>query len=342
MTDDLVIYTGTQCNFNCGYCDRDYIKEAHGYQKLKLGDLPDIYKLLDTLTQDFKMLSFHGGEPFLFVKIMDKIMSYKKQYPLYYIQTNGSLILKNKEFLTKWADRLLISISYDFNYQETNRTLFDVDETLEFLKSKNIPVKLQSVVPMSGDFFKARTMTQIMTWYEKGWVQKFGFVALKYTRSPKAYTIHLDDMSKEYIASFFQKYLVFLQTLVINNIPFHLDGVDDFKVHDYNEYDNPSELIVSPDGYLYSEFDFLDYRQTEVRSGKWRNGLELYNDVQYKLLDYCKTCSTRDMCGLKYARSAFDLPITLKHCEYFLTLQRMTFMHLNKLKNKSLLELVII
>lgn len=342
MIDDLVIYTGTQCNFNCNYCDRDYIKEAHGYQKLYSKDLPDIYKLLDSLSYNFKMLSFHGGEPFLFTKLMDKIIENGRDFPLYYIQTNGSLILKNKEFLEKWADKLLISISYDFIYQDINRTYFDMEETLKYLKSINIPVKLQSVVPMSGEFFKAETLYKILSWHEKDLVQKYGFVPLKYIRSIEAYNILLDNMTKNYISEFFSNYIRFLQTLVINNIPFHLDGVDDFYNTSYKEYEDPVELIVSPDGYLYSEFDFLDYRQTDVRYGKWRNELELYPEVKYKLLSYCETCQVKDMCGLKYARGAFNLPVDNDHCEFFLNLQKMTFMHIKKLQSAPLLEQISI
>ena len=341
MVSDLVIYPGTQCNFNCTYCDRDYIKEVHGYQKLTTEDLHDIFNLIESLDYDFKMLSFHGGEPFVFTKLIDKIITWteeNKPFKHYYFQTNGSLILNNKEFITKWKDKIIISISYDFNKQEDNRTGFDMEESLEFLKSIGVPAKLQSVVPMDGSFFDSDTIHKILRWKERNLVYRLGFVPLKYIRSVEEYKILLDDMSEEYITAFFFKFIRFLQTLVLYNIEFHLDGVDDFTEDSFKDYSDPVELIVSPDGYMYSEFDFLDYRQEHLRFGKWRDGVEIYKDVPFKMMDECKECTAKNICGLKYARQEFDLGFKTFNCRTFLTLQQMTFKHITKLRERSLLE----
>jgi len=287
------------------------------------------------------MLSFHGGEPFVFVKLIDKIISWaeeNKPFKHYYMQTNGSLILQNKEFITKWKDKLIISISYDFNKQEDNRTGFDIEEALEFLKSVGVPTKMQSVVPMDGSFFNSDTLYQILRWKERGLVYRLGFVPLKYIRSIKEYKILLDDMTEEYITDYFFRFIRFLQTLVLYNIEFHLDGVDDFTEDSFKDYSDPVELIVSPDGYLYSEFDFLDYRQEHLRFGKWRDGVEIYEDVPFKMMLECQACDAKNICGLKYARQEFDLGFKTMNCKTFLNLQQMTFKHITKLKSRSLLE----
>jgi radical SAM protein with 4Fe4S-binding SPASM domain len=117
-----------------------------------------------------------------------------------------------------------------------------------------------------------------------------------------------------------------------------LDGVDDFTEDSFKDYSDPVELIVSPDGYLYPEFDFLDYRQEHLRSGKWRDGVEIYEDVPFKMREECESCPTKNICGLKYARQEFDLDFKTFNCRKFLILQQMTFKHINKLKNKTLLE----
>src|ERR1700675_4424111 len=125
--EDISIYMGNACNFNCSYCDRDFIKNDIGSQQMEDEDIPQIIQFLKTMSTDGKfpvpMLSFHGGEPFVFIKHIDKILDAVEiefpgaDFPIF-IQTNGSRIVNNEWFLEKWNSRLHISISYDFIYQQ--------------------------------------------------------------------------------------------------------------------------------------------------------------------------------------------------------------------------------
>ena len=47
---DVSIYLGDVCNFNCTYCDRDYIKDTIGGQKMSADDVPAILEFFHALS----------------------------------------------------------------------------------------------------------------------------------------------------------------------------------------------------------------------------------------------------------------------------------------------------
>ena len=85
--------------------------------------------------KELTAISFHGGEPFLYIKRIDEYMERLK--PILgnievYITTNGSLIVDNEWFFQKW-NGIHITLSYDFNYQEVNRAPIDLKALSEVL-----------------------------------------------------------------------------------------------------------------------------------------------------------------------------------------------------------------
>ena len=144
---DVSFHLGTKCNFQCGYCDRKYITKL-GNQAFTLKDIPDLVSFLteaDLLYNPPEMFSFHGGEPLVFVNIMDQLISQiaigLKVPASFFIQTNGSLIERNADFFRKWGPLLRVSISYDFLYQPINRTEFDVHKALTILEEYSTSVR---------------------------------------------------------------------------------------------------------------------------------------------------------------------------------------------------------
>ena len=78
----LVIYLGNTCNFDCVYCDRGYI-ESVGGQNLTRSNSEGIQEFFEwAITQPnvIKQVSFHGGEPLLFIKRIYEIMEWL--YPM--------------------------------------------------------------------------------------------------------------------------------------------------------------------------------------------------------------------------------------------------------------------
>ena len=115
------IYLGDTCNFNCQYCDRDYIKSLGG-QNMSKHYLKLLKNFFDKAFQQenrIDRIALHGGEPFLYVKRMDEILELlKEEYldgkGLYVsITTNASLFEKEQWFLEKWRKYLRFTISYE-------------------------------------------------------------------------------------------------------------------------------------------------------------------------------------------------------------------------------------
>ena len=148
----ITIYMGDTCNFDCVYCDREYIKSVIGSQNLLRKDMDQVVNFMEVAfdqSPDLTAISFHGGEPFLYIKRIDEYM--EKLEPLLrergievYITTNGSMIAENEWFFEKWKGIIHITLSYDFNYQEINRERVDLKELSEVIYRNNCYLWLTS------------------------------------------------------------------------------------------------------------------------------------------------------------------------------------------------------
>ena len=120
---NIEINMTNNCNCNCQYCfenchtgfKRDIIEED---KQLKL--LIDFCENFDKDRYDTLTISFWGGEPFLNIDFMFKILKSTYEYPFvrYHIYSNGTLIDKYEQFISqqfveKSKDKIHIQLSYD-------------------------------------------------------------------------------------------------------------------------------------------------------------------------------------------------------------------------------------
>ena len=65
----ISIYLGDTCNFNCQYCDRDYIKSLGGQNMSKqyIQKLKTFFEWAFNQPNRVDRIALHGGEPFLCV-----------------------------------------------------------------------------------------------------------------------------------------------------------------------------------------------------------------------------------------------------------------------------------
>ena len=119
-------------------------------------------------------------------------------------------------------------------------------------------------------------------------------------------------------------------------IKLNIDG--NYGSIDKQYLNNHGKLIISPDGYLYPEFDYLEYKRKEFRVGKWRNGIVLdrVKSEDEFLLPKCVVCPLRDVCGLKYLYKMFDEEPKGGCVEFYKTISLMV-RHLHKLKQQPTL-----
>ena len=334
----ISIYLGDACNFDCTYCDRGYIKSLGG-QTLKHSDLPSVFKFFDWVwtqeTPDLKFVLLHGGEPFLFMSRMEEIMEYlgpklRERGLRLTITTNGSLILENKEFIKKWEDILSMNWSYDFNFQAVNRAPLEIEEIADFVRSTKAGLYFQFVCP--ADAFSVDTAAEVINTCRRAKVKQVNIIPLRHHRGAHKFKSFVEEMD---LRVFTANFLPFLHTLYAYGINVDIDGIYT-GVIDKHILDNHGKFILSPDGYIYPEYDFLEYKRDEYRIGKWDSDppvLTRTKEEDSLLLKACRTCESRPLCGLKYMYAMFSVVPGVK-CKEFYQIIDITARHLYNLKTK--------
>ena len=334
----ISVYLGDACNFDCTYCDRGYIKSLGG-QTMKHSDLPGVFKFFDWVWgQDHSDLDFillHGGEPFLFVSRMEQILEHlapqlRERGLKVTITTNGSMILDNKEFIIKWQDILNMNWSYDFNFQDLNRESLDVKEVADFVRTTKCGLYFQFVCPLNG--INIDTAAEIVNTCKLTKVGKVNIIPLRHHRGAHKFKSFLEETD---MSEFIRNFLPFIHTLYAHGLDISIDGIHE-GVIDKHILDNHGKFILSPDGYIYPEFDFLEYKRDEYKIGKWNELVPvLYrsrpeDDI---LLKKCRTCESKSLCGIKYLYSMFCIEPG-KKCKEFYKIIDISARHLNELKTK--------
>ena len=338
---DISIHLGTACNFDCSYCDRGFVRSI-GDQNFKSGHLADLEKFFVFLQQhegpafpgDF--LSFHGGEPLIYtsmmtrmINILDKVFGDEKPVQIF-IQTNGSLLLDSVAFLEQWKHRLFVSISYDFLFQDQNRTAIDLQASLELLTSLGIPVQLQYVMPINEPrAFSLDTVKAIVSACNKYGLRQINLIPLRHLRGGDKFKVLLDEVS---MVSLFAALTRFVEILYTLGVAVVVDG--QYKGIDKNYFADHKQLVLSPDGFIYPEYDFLEYKMEDARIGSWvEPSLSRVTDYDNRLLPGCRSCSSAPSCGLKYWYKEFG-QVPGGNCKLFYLLMDTVIRHTQKMRTK--------
>lgn len=323
------IYLGNTCNFNCNYCDRDYIANSIGNQAVNRTQIDHIENFFNQIYKEsdlkIRQIAFHGGEPFLFVKRMDQIIERLKpildEHNLkVLVTTNTSLILENKWFLEKWKRYLRFTFSYDFIFQEENRGYVDIDAVGKLCNELNIPIMWQFVMPVTDPrVFSLEVANDIIEKSKYSAEKSITLIPLRHYRGEEKFKDFFDEINPYTFASDFMR---FINVLFSYGLRARIDGA--YKVVDKNYTGKHYKVILFPDGYMYPEYDFGEYQAKDFRIGQWYNK----DAVQIKQLPFvptftydpdnsredsllhekCRTCVVRADCGIKYLYKLFDKP----------------------------------
>jgi radical SAM protein with 4Fe4S-binding SPASM domain len=297
-------------------------------------DLVEFIKLASEQATEINWICFHGGEPFLFVKQMDRILEeispyIEKMGARVNITTNGSLIAENADFMTKWGHLLFITLSYDFQYQTINREAIDLDTMAQVLVASGAHRQVQFVCPPDG--FNIDTVYHVVKDMKKMRCNTINLVPLRHLRGEQKFKVLIDEIDLDRYAVEFMR---FIHTLYAQGLTVCIDG--NYASVDKAYLNGHVKLILSPDGYIYPEFDFLEYRRNEFRIGKWKDSIEInrYGDEDSLLREGCVNCEMRDACGLKYLYKMFDHEPT-GACKKFYSIVDLAVKHTWKLKQKK-------
>ena len=340
----VVLYLGNTCNFDCVYCDRGYIEKLGG-QNLNTKTLLEMKEFLEwaeTQPNDIQRVSFHGGEPLLFIKRMEQVMEWL--YPIakrnnwkVTLTTNGSLVKECEWFFEKYKDVLYATVSYDFMYQEQNRDKFDVYEMAEVLNRTCDQWQWQFVLPIDDPkAFSFDNVKEIVNTCYKTNCRVINIIPLRHKRGKDKFDVIIDRL---HLPQFLEAFLQFIQILYIKKLRVFIDGC--YTDVDKAYFAEHNKLILSPDGFIYPEFDFLEYKIENARIGDWKNKQIWRNQGDAgRIPDSCMSCSKRPSCGLKYLYRLFDT-IPQGSCKEFYTYMDYAIMHNAKLsEKKSVLEWV--
>jgi len=334
----VTIYMGDTCNFDCVYCDRGYIKDTIGGSTLRKSDFDDIVSFIQTTAneaKELKAISFHGGEPFLFIKRIDKILErIQPMFPedfCFFITTNGSNIPENEWFFKKWGKQIRITLSYDFMYQEINREKIDIKRIGEIIRDNGSGMLFQFVCPMDRESFDENSIATVISTMKEAHCNVLNLIPLRHYRGKDKFKVLVDDVDLKW---FMVDLMRFIQTMYVQGIDINIDG--NYEEIDKHYLDNHGKLILSPDGYIYPEFDYLEYKMSEFRTGQWKGVQKLYRSTSEDetILPACVECPSKPYCGLKYLYKEFG-ETPKGQCVEFYQIINVLVKHLYKLKTKN-------
>lgn len=338
----VCIYLGNTCNFDCSYCDRGYISNVIGGQNLSHSDLKHIenfFNKIFSVDNVIDRITFHGGEPFLFVKRMDQVLTIlepilQKHNIKVVITTNASLILENKSFIEKWGKYLQITISYDFIFQEENRDYVDIDSVGQLLLDNNIPIMWQFVMPITDPRIFSLDIVKDIVDKVKYCKERFvNLIPLRHHRGENKFKDFFEEVD---MYNFSEELIRLITTLYNYNISVIIDG--NYDKIDKNYLGKHYKIILSPDGYIYPEYDFCEYKVKETILGSWKGLIPVFNEHDKSrenqlILDSCNSCEVKEECGIKYLYKLFDKQPNGK-CKTFYKVINNAVKYNNDLKKK--------
>ena len=301
-------------------------------------EIIDFIRVASESAKDLKSMSFHGGEPFLYIDRIDKLL--EKIDPIlgdkvsYFITTNGSKIPENEWFFEKWGKKITITLSYDFNYQEVNREPVNLEVIADIIAKYESHMMFQFVIPSNlPNCFGEDTIAEVLRSCKRARCDTLNLIPLRHHRGKRKFKVLIDDIElKRWSVDFMR----FVQTMYVQGIKINIDG--NYKKVDKDYLNNHGKLILSPDGYIYPEFDYLEYKRTEYRVGQWKGDKKLYRvgDESKLLLDKCNNCLVKSGCGLKYLYAMFDEE-PKGNCVEFYKIIDLMVRHLYKLRQHNTL-----
>lgn len=334
----ISIYLGNECNFNCEYCDRDYISTVVGGQGFSFNHQEGLFHFLKTIllgsSLNVKVISFHGGEPFLYVKRMDSILTriqdILNQFDLnVLITTNGSLIEQNEWFIKKWGRYLTINCSYDFIFQKENRSEFDIHTFSRILKENSINAAWQFVMSINENIFTSLLLEDILSKSKDANIKRITLIPLRHHRGEIKFT---DFFSQIDLNEFDDGFRWFIDQLETRGFKVIIDGNE--NTIDKNYMGKHYKIILSPDGNIYTEYDFCEYKRTESSIGKWYDATRInFKPIFYinqknedELIPHqCVACEQRDHCGIKFLYKIFNVIPSAPYCnDFYKTLNQIT------------------
>ena len=246
QTPTITFQVTDACNLQCTYCYQINksnhimpIEVAQSFIDLLLDNNKNTQEYIDTSVSDAIILDFIGGEPFLQVDLIDKILDYfqqqtiKKNHIWQYnwrasISSNGTLYFEPavQKFFDKWMDRVSFNISIDGNKQlhdscrifpdgsgsydiaiKAVRHYVDVRHGIMGSKMTLAPQNIQYTFEAIKNFIDQKyTNIHLNCIYEKGWTYEHASILYYQLKQLTNYIIDNDLEKQIYISMYDEKF----------------------------------------------------------------------------------------------------------------------------------------
>jgi radical SAM protein with 4Fe4S-binding SPASM domain len=216
-------------------------------------------------------------------------------------------------------------------YQKQNREEFDVYEMADVLNRTCEQWQWQFVIPIDDPkSFSFDNIKEIVNTCYKTKCRVINIIPLRHKRGKDKFDVIIDRVN---LPQFLEAFLQFLQILYVKKLTVFIDGC--YTDVDKAYFAEHNKLILSPDGFIYPEFDFLEYKTENARIGNWKLKQIWRNQGdEGRIHDSCLTCEKRPSCGLKYLYKLFDAQ-PKGSCKEFYTYMDYAIMHNAKLNQKK-------
>ncbi|REH79068.1 radical SAM/SPASM domain-containing protein [Staphylococcus felis] len=300
---NLTFWITEDCNLRCKYC---YVSKTAKYFDTKNIDITFqfITQLIETSSEKFLNVNFHGGEPTLNFSliegIVDKFKILKKQFDLnirYYITTNGTIMNKTiLNFMIENNFNISLSVDGTKDIHDANRIYsngmgsFDnTMGTLNLFKERNYHIRIRmTITPQTVN----NLFNNYKYFYEMGYL---GITAIPDTTtsewdqaSVKKYEIEMNKISKYLYNKSeidFNNHIHNLSICVFKKLEVCDGGINTFHISAHGDI-YPCALVVG---------------QKKFNIGNVNDGLKYYKikgfSKEYSINNQqCQKCSLMQFC----------------------------------------------
>lgn len=303
---NLVLYVTSKCNLNCSYC---YVKKSK--EVMKLQTYIDIFK---KYKKEIDTITFFGGEPLLYFKLISQIIEYNKSNDYcynYVINTNGIGINDNLINLCK-TNNILINVSLDGCLKSNIKNRFEeakfklVEKNIKMLQHKGIKFVINYVITPNNieyieeslKYFVKNAFMKVclMINYEACWRKKD--ILLMKQQFEKSMPIMIKIVENDII----RLYPIYNKIhCIINDIP---EEKCNF---------GKDSLVVYCDGKRYPCMAFVGDSDYEIVD-KCKNFINTCDISKCNNCEYLNLCSNNCMCRSFYANKNSEVDVNCE-CE---------------------------
>lgn len=285
---DLVLYVTNKCNLNCTYC---FVNKSNEVMKMKTYiDAFNKYKeKIDTIT-------FFGGEPLLYTKLISQIIEYNKSNGYYYnyvINTNGIGINDNLISLCK-NNNILINVSLDGCLKSNIKNRFEeekfklVEKNIKMLKDNKIKFVINYVITPNNIeyieeslwYFVQNCFMEVclMINYDALWSEKD--ITLMKQQFEKSIPVMLKMVKNNFIRL----------SPIYNKINCIINGIPEVKCNFGKEV-----IVIDCDGKKYPCMSFVGNKNYEIVDDK-QDFINTCDVKKCKNCEYLNLCNNNCMC----------------------------------------------